>query len=149
MRALRLFAFTSSVFPSEWGETWNETIVPDLLEFGFHARKVNEFCGFKDAKFSDAGRMLVRISENDPGNWERNYNYALNLLMHMTSFVIGQTHADHRRIFLKSEANLSTTYVTVKTDRFPESSISIYGLVDCFLTDVIIKIKNEFPEIRF
>lgn len=49
--ALRLFAYVSTVFPSEWSQAWNEIITPDLLEFAFHARKVNEFCKLREETF--------------------------------------------------------------------------------------------------
>ncbi len=79
-----------------------------------------------------------------------NYAYALNALMHMRSFVVGNTHADHRKIFTKAESNLITTYIRVSTDKFPEKkTISIFGLVNCFLSDVIPKIKEIYPELVF
>ena len=72
LRALRLVAFTGAVFPGEWSVQWNEAIVPDLLEFGFHARKVNEFCGLMDEEFGPIDVRIVKISEGDPGIWETN-----------------------------------------------------------------------------
>ena len=148
-RALRLFGFTSAVFPSEWKNQWIETIVPDLLEFAFHARKVNEFCGFMNEKFSPIDTKLVVISDGNPGQWETSYRNALNALMHMNSFVIGNAHADHRRIFMASEANLITTYIQVATDKFPTTTISIFGLVNCFLSEVIPEIRSRHPNLEF
>ena len=149
LRALRLVAFTGSVFPGEWGEQWNEAIVPDLLEFGFHARKVNEFCNLMEESFRPIDTKIVQISEGDPGNWEKNYRNALNALMHMKSFTIGHAHADHRRIFLAAKSNLIATYIKVSTDRFPEVTISIFGLVDCFLSQVIPRVRERQPQLRF
>lgn len=146
LRALRLFAFTSSVFPGEWSNSWNEVIVPDLLEFGFHARKVNEFCSLKSDEFPSIDKRIIKISQGDPGGWEGSYRNALNALMHMKSFTMGHAHADHRIIFANSSANLMATYIKVSADRFPEATISIYGLVDCFLSYVIPKIKNANPK---
>jgi hypothetical protein len=148
-RALRLVAFTGSVFPGEWGQVWNEVIVPDLLEFGFHARKVNEFCGLTDEDFSSINKKVVQISEGDPESFEESYRNGLNALMHMKSFVIGHVHADHRKIFLQADSNLMATYIKVETDKFPEVTISIFGLVECFLSQVIPKIKEKDPELRF
>jgi hypothetical protein len=147
--ALRLFAFVSTVFPSEWGQTWNELIAPDLLEFAFHARKVNELCGLKDESFPDVDSLIVHISENNPEGWETNYQYALNAFVHMKSFMLGHAHADHRRVFEKSEANLQATYVRIQTDKFAEKTISISGLVFCFLNNVIPVIRKKYPEMRF
>ena len=149
LRAIRLVAFTGSVFPGEWGNQWNEAIVPDLLEFGFHARKVNEFCDLMDENFRPIDTKLINISEGDPGNWEQSYRNGLNALMHMKTFIIGHAHADHRRIFLAAESNLMATYIKVSTDRFPEVTISIFGLVDCFLSQVIPKVREKYLHIRF
>lgn len=148
-KALHLFAFTSTVFPGEWTPVWGELVTPYLLEFGFHARKVNEFCNLGGETFPPIDSKLVKISEGDPGNWQPNYHYALNALMHMQSLVLGYAHADHRKIFLKSKANLSALYVKISTDQYPEVTISVYGLVDCFLSHVIPKIRQIYPEIRF
>lgn len=147
--ALRLFAFVSTVFPSEWGPAWNELIAPDLLEFAFHARKVNELCKLQSEKFPDINILMVNISENDPGGWESNYQFGLNAFVHMQSFVLGHSHADHRHIFEKSEANLQATYVKIRTDKFPEKTISIFGLVFCFLNNVIPILKQRFPALVF
>lgn len=149
LRALRLVAFTSSVFPGEWSNEWNEMLVPDLLEFGFHARKVNEFCRLKEDTFPSMNTKIVQIFEGDPGNWEQNYQFALNALMHMQTFIIGHAHADHRRVFLNAESNLIATYIKVSTDKFPETTISIFGLAECFLNQVLPKIREKHPHLRF
>ncbi len=65
-RAFRLVAFTGSVFPGEWSDCWNEVIVPGLLDFGFHARKVSELCGLMDDEFPSINKKVVEISECDP-----------------------------------------------------------------------------------
>lgn len=149
IRALRLIAFTGSVFPGEWSHSWNEVIVPDLLEFGFHARKVNELCGFMDESFPSIDKNVVKISDGDPGGWEPNYRYALNALLHMKSFVIGHAHADHRKVYLQAESNLIATYIKVETNYFPEVTISIFGIAECFLNQVIPKVKEKEPGLRF
>ncbi len=149
LRALRLVAFTSSVFPGEWSDEWNEMIVPDLLEFGYHARKVNEFCGLMGERFPSIDKKIIAISEGDPGNWEGSYRNALNALMHMQNFAIGYAHADHRQTFINAESNLIATYVKVSTDKFPETTISIFGLTECFLNYVIPKVREKYPNLRF
>ncbi len=146
--ALRLIAFTGAVFPGEWRNSWSEVVVPDLLEFGFHARKVNEFCGLMNEDFPSINERIVKISEGDPGSWEENYRHALNAILHMKSFVLGHAHADHRKIFLKAESNLITTYIKVETDKFPEVTISIFGLANCFLNNVIPKIREKDPSLK-
>lgn len=121
----------------------------DLLEFGFHARKVSEFCGLLDEPFPPSDGLIVRISEGDPGNWEKSYRSALNALMHMRSFTVGHAHADHRVIFTASRANLMVTYVKVSTGKYPEATISIFGLVNCFLNSVIPLVRRRFEGLRF
>jgi hypothetical protein len=149
LRALRLVAFTGSVFPVEWDTQWSEMLVPDLLEFGFHARKVNELCGLQKETLPTINTLLIRISEGDPGAWETSYRKGLNALMHMRSFKIGHAHADHRRIFLKSKANLMTTYIKVSTDQYAEVTISIFGLANCFLSSVIPIVRERCPGVQF
>lgn len=149
LRALRIFSFASAVFPGEWQPTLVEIFVPDLVEFGFHARKVNEFCGFMDDEFPPIDQMIVQISQGDPGNWEHNYRHALNALMHMTSFTVGHVHADHRQIFKNASSNLMVTYIKVATDKYPEVTVSVVGLVNCFLAEVIPRVKNKFPNFSF
>ena len=124
-------------------------IVPDLLEFGFHARKVSEFCDLLEEPFPPIDGLIVHISEGDPGNWEKSYRNALNALMHMRSFTIGHAHADHRIIFTASQANLMVTYIKVSTDKFPEATISIFGLVNCFLNCVIPMVRQRFEGLHF
>lgn len=147
--ALRLVAFTGAVFPGEWSGNWGEVVVPDLLEFGFHARKVNEFCDITNEKFPSINNKIINISEGDPGNWEESYRHALNALMHMRSFVLGYASADHRKIFIQAESNLIVTYIKVETDKFPETTISIFGLVECFLSHVIPKVRERAPDLVF
>jgi hypothetical protein len=67
-------------------------------------------------------------------NVETNYRYALNALVHTAQFVFGNAVADHRRIFTQSEENLTPLYVKIKTDKDKETSISIFGVINCFLT---------------
>ncbi|AIO33103.1 hypothetical protein DM39_574 [Burkholderia cenocepacia] len=100
-------------------------------------------------KFPPINEKIVQISEGDPGGWEGSYRHALNALMHTQSFKLGYVHADHRKIFLQAESNLITTYVKVETDKYPEVTISIFGLAACFLNHVIPKVREKDPSLRF
>jgi len=124
-------------------------LVPDLLEFGFHARKVSEFCGLLKESPPPIDELIVRISEGDPGNWEKNYRKTLNALMHMRSFTVGHAHADHRKIFTAAETNLIVTYIKISTDRDPEATVSIFGLVNCFLNCVMPLVRERFEGLHF
>ncbi len=120
----------------------------DLSEFAFHARRVNEFCALRKADFPDAPVFLVRISENAPPDLQRNYEYSLNLIVHAREFVLGYTHADHRKIFHESAANLIPLYARIKTDQ-QTGTISIFGIAHCFLNGAIPMIKAQRPELEF
>lgn len=148
--ALQLMAFSGAVFPEEWSNSWSEIVTSNLLDFAYHARKVNEMCDFKGDDFSDIGALkMVKISENAPGNWEGNYQFSLNAFIHVKSFSIGNVHAEHRKIFTNSSANLIATYVKIETDKYSEKTISICGLAYCFLTEVIPMVKKRFPQVKF
>jgi hypothetical protein len=69
--------------------------------------------------------------------------------MHAREFVFGNCHADHRRIFTSSEANLIPLYVKVATDRREIATISIFGLADCYLNRVVPAVKQKHPDWRF
>lgn len=148
-RALRLFAFTSTVYPKEWGTPFTELAILDLLEFAYHARRVNQLCGIDCTQFPSAYRLLVKISENDPGDWESSYHSALNRILHAKTFIFGTVHSDHRKLFLASEANLIPLYVKISTDKLETATISLYGIADCFLTSVISEIKKKYPDFQF
>jgi hypothetical protein len=146
--ALHLFAFTSSVFPSEWNKSYIEEIVPELLEFAFHARRVNQLCELDKFQFPRIDKFLVTF-DSGPDEWETRYQNALNRVLHARKFVFGNAQADHRKIFLKAEDNLSPLYVRIETDQREFASVSLYGFVDCFLSAVIPEIKKRFPDFQF
>lgn len=148
-RAMRIFAFTSAVFPGEWAHAYTEDVVTDLLEFAFHARRVNQLCGLDKQVFPSIKRLLVALSEGDPGDWEERYQDALNRLVHVKTFVFGNCHADHRVVFAAAESNLMPLYVRVETDIRQMATISLYGLIDCFLNSVIPEIRKRFPDWKF
>jgi hypothetical protein len=148
-RALRLFAFASTTYPKEWDIQFIELAVIDLLEFGYHARRVNQLCGIDCTHFPLASRLLFEISENDPGDWEHSYYTALNRILHIKTFVFGSVHSDHRKPFLASEANLILSYVKISTDQRETATISLFGLADCFLTSVTSEIRRKYPDFQF
>lgn len=146
--ALRVFAHTSTVYPEEWMPPTVESCTLDLMEFAFHARRVDQICIPKSFEYPSIDKYLVSFSNfpNDAGSVT--YRYALNLLHHAKRFVFGNAHADHRKIFLASSSNLIPTYVTVESDKFPAATISLYGLVDCFLGPCVAEVRRLYPEIR-
>jgi len=104
--AFRLSAFCGAVYPGEWGPPYVEQIVPDLLEFAFHARRVDQLCGVKDFALPSINVFQVKISQGGPDNWQYDYRSALDRLVHIKSFKFGSAHADHRPIYTKAESNL-------------------------------------------
>lgn len=147
-RALRIFAFTGAVFPGEWENPYVETITQDLLEFAFHARRVNQICSVDIASLPSINVTIVNISQAGPIQWVERYDWALNRLMHAEEFVFGNCHADHRPIFTDSMSNLMPLYVRVSTDERSEETISLFGMVQCFLVGVIPQIQQRFPDWR-
>lgn len=148
-KALRVFAFAGAVFPGEWTNTYVETVTQDLLEFAFHARRINQICGIENKQFSSIKVFPIVITENDPGNWVENYHWALNRLMHARDFIFGNCHANHRAIFTNSESNLIPLYVMIETDQRSMETVSLFGLVHCFLSEVIPEVRSRFPDWNF
>ena len=149
LRALRLVAYTGAVFPGEWTDTYNEAITSDLLEFAFHARRVNQICELENVDFGSIKTFQVVISANDPSNWLDKYGWALNRLMHAREFTFGNCHADHRQIFTRAQSNLIPLYVKVTTDRREMATISLFGLAECYLNRVIAAVKENYPDWKF
>jgi hypothetical protein len=147
--ALRLVAHATAVYPEEWTVLVVEQCSLELLEFAFHARRVNQLCGIEDHQFNSVDQRACVIAEGDPKQWMTNYKQALSRLHHASDFVFGWAHADHRKLYTTSSANLVPLYVKVATDNFPEATISIFGVASCFLNEVIGLIKQSHPEWQF
>lgn len=145
-KALRIFAFSSAVFPGEWKDRYIEDITLDLLEFAFHARRVNEICGIDVSSLDSIRASNFVISDGNPGDWVERYDYALNRLLHATEFVFGNAHSLHRVVFTSSESNLVPSYVQVTTDQRSRETIGLFGLAFCFLNAVIPEVKRLFPK---
>lgn len=148
-RALEVFTAASAVIPEEWKPLVVEQTTMSLLEFGYHARRVNDICGFADETFPAVDRYLVHFSVPPLETPVTEYKFALNYLHHVTKLTFGFAHADHRKVFLASNANLQATYVTVTSDRYPTAILSLYGIVDCFLSGTIPMIKAKFTDWMF
>ena len=148
-KALRVFAFTGAVFPGEWTSVYSEVVIIDLVEFAFHARRVNEISGLKAHDFPSIKTLTFVISSGDPGGWISNYQWALDRIMHARKFVFGNVHADHRRLFTNAESNLIPAYVKVETDKQEMVTISLFGLVECFLNSVLPELRKRHPDWLF
>ena len=147
--AIKIFAFAGAVYPIEWQKNYTEHIISHVFDFAFHARRVNHLCDLRKVDFGSINVHIVKISEGDPGDWEHDYHEALNRLAHACEFIFGNAHADHRKIFTNSKANLMPLYLKVGTDYKKTASISLFGLVECFLFRVIPEIKTRFPKYEF
>ena len=147
--ALRLCSFCTAVFPLEWDEQVVEDCTVQLLQFAFHARRINDIGKIDCRILQSVDHAASQISQNDPKNWEKRYDHALNALHHSVSFTFGWVHTDHRQIFLASDANKAPMYVKVKTDMFDEKTISIFGVANCFLIEIISYLKSHQPDWRF
>jgi|SRR6516165_8810565 hypothetical protein len=154
-KALRIFAFADTVFPGKWTDKCSEEITIDLLEFAFHARRVHQICGFEDkSDLTTIERPLLKFTENEPIDWLDNYPWALDRLMHAKKYIFGYCHADYRKKFGDSESNLIPCYVKVETDKYPNpknpnTTISLFGLANCFLGRVIPEVRATFPDWQY
>ena len=146
--SLRLCSYVTGVFPEEWQNPIVEDCTVQLLHFSYHARRLNQICALDSFVFRPVDKRVVSFSEGDPGGWQPSYQHALNGLHHATSFVFGWAHADHRQLYGKTAANLIPVYVKVETDQFPVMSVSIFGVADCFLSEVISVVREKFPRWR-
>jgi hypothetical protein len=143
--ALRICSFAAAVFPAEWGKEIVEDCTLTVLLFAYHARRVNDLAGLAEQEFGSVDCLIVRIDEGDPGQWETNYQFALNALHHASGFAFGWSQSGHRQIYLQSSANLIPTYVRVETDRFAAKTISLIGVANCFLSEVIELLRLKCP----
>ncbi|HMO30228.1 hypothetical protein [Enterovirga sp.] len=148
-KALQLFAFSGAIFPGEWIDSYVQEVTRVLLEFAFHARRVNQLCGIDVKKLSSIKIMPVTISKNDPSDWIEKYSDALNYLIHAKEFTFGNCHTDHRILFTNTKSNLIPLYVRVTTDQKPVGTISLFGLSHCFLSEIIPLSRDKFPNWDF
>ena len=139
----------STVIPEEWKPNIVEQTTMSLLEFGYHARRVNDICGIANELFPAVNRYLVQFSVPPTVSPVTEYKHALNYLHHASDFVFGFAHADYRKIFLASAANLQPTYVTVTSDKYQAGVMSLFGVADCFLSGAIPLVKKKFPDWNF
>jgi hypothetical protein len=149
-RALRLFCTGSSIFPDEWsGNTINETLNVDLTEFALHARCVSELCDLRKEKFPGADATRFKIEDPADFVFIDDYAEALNRLVHARKFVVGYGIWTGKKIWLNSKQEKIISYVKVETDRWPSANISVVGLATCFLGEVLITVKERFPDFLF
>jgi hypothetical protein len=148
--ALNLFAFAGATYPGEWSPVYNELVTQHLLDFAFHARRVNQICDIDTGALLPINVIPFKLSEGEPENWLERYDWALDRLMHAREFIFGNAHTDHRILFPEAESNLVPLYVRVASDHHQAlDSISFYGLSTCFLREVIPQVKSRFPEWSF
>lgn len=147
--ALRIHAFSNAVIPGEWTNVSTELITMELLDFAFHARRINEICDIDCKTLQSVNALPIVITENNPGLWVERYDWALNSLIHAREFAFGYTHAEHRKLFVNAESNIMPTYVQVKTDQRETKTVSIFGVSQCFLAEVIPIVKSKFPTWQF
>jgi hypothetical protein len=145
--ALRIHAASSSVVPVEWTDLHKEVFLVDVLEFAYHARCVSNACIPKDVEF-DIDFYSVEFTNEPAGERVNKYHHALNRFHHMKSITIGYTHSDHRKIYSNSESNLILTYARIETDKYNTSIVSLFGVVFCFLTKILLFIRDRYPDLK-
>jgi len=149
-RALRLFCTSSTMFPDEWGgDSVNETLNVDLTEFALHARCVNDLCGLAGMKFPGVNATRFNLTEPSAFVLIDDYHDALNYLVHARRFIVGYGLWTGPKVWLNSAQDKMVSYVRVETDRRPAANISVFGIATCFLSEVLITVKQRFPDYRF
>ncbi len=144
-KALRIFSFASTVYPGEWAGAFVEMVSQELVEFAFHARRVNNLFGFDHHVFQSIQKFHVQF-DGGPELWEDRYQAALNRLLHATHFVFGSAHADHRVIFTNAQSNIMPFYAKVASSHLKEpAAISLVGISLCYLDEVLTLVKNARP----
>ena len=146
--ALRLFSISSSIIPIEFKDRVSDQIIVEISEFALHARRVNEICDFRKFDFSTTKSDRWNTSGHQSPLEDR-YQNALNRLIHAKSLTVGYSQWGGEKIFLSSQNNIIPSYLEIETDRLDAKCVSIFGVSFCFLTEVIIKIKEEYPELAF
>jgi hypothetical protein len=149
-RALRLFAVSSAVYPSEWAsQQVVEPTLIDVSDFAFHARRVNDLCGYKARSFPDVNAVRYKFSAGQNISLVEDYRDALNRIHHARELVFNWAIWEGASIFTSSAKNLVASYLRVETDQREPANISIFGLAFCFLVCVLPAVKADFPDYRF
>jgi hypothetical protein len=150
-RAMRLFATTSSVFPSEWatGQVIDMTVV-DVSEFAYHARRVIDLCDFRQRKFDLVDQTRFGLNPEQNIVFISDFHDALNRLHHARDFVFHWAVKETLpKYFLASPRELVVSFLSVGTDRLDKANVSLFGVAMAFLNSVIRAVKEDFPDYQF
>lgn len=149
-RALRLFAVASAIYPKEWaGAQVIEPVLVDTSDFAFHARRVNDICGYKNRPFTDVDATRFKFSAGQNIALVRDYRDALNRIHHARELTFNWAVWDGQPIFTSSPENLIASHLRVETDQREPANVSIFGLAFCFLVSVLPAVKADFPDYQF
>ncbi|WP_371398152.1 hypothetical protein [Fretibacter rubidus] len=147
--AVQIYSIGSADTPELWSNKFREDLIVNLLDFGFHARRV---LSLAEIEISNGWREKFSTTRNPRAltyEIEENYSYCLNYLHHMTGFGMIPTVIDGRKMWAQNIDEHQLRFVAVKSDKYPSRTIDIVALAAAFLGDGIIAIKNTRPEWRF
>lgn len=149
--AYRLFAVASAIYPQEWaGAQVVEPALIDLSNFAYHARRVNDLCGYKTRAFDAVDAVRYGFSPDQDIPLVSDYREALNRLHHASELTFNWSVLERPRVFTSSPQNLVASYLRVETENWKEAAnISIFGLAFCFLSSVLPAVMAGFPVYRF
>lgn len=81
--------------------------------------------------------MAFACTFSDDIPFELEYTGALNRLLHATNFELGFARWTGAKHFAHAEEHIVLTYVNVRTDKRSVARVSLTGIANCFLGEVI------------
>ncbi len=137
--ACNLFALSSTIYDAsnpKFIDIFTENIIENCLDFSINCRKLMELCEIRDQPL-DARRWKYDIASNI--NTENSLKNATNKIIHSKNLqVVFGDHPD--KVFQDSKIkDIVALYISVTTDKFPETHIDIFSLSWCFIIKIDIK----------
>ena len=149
-RAMRLFATTSAIFPTEWAKALViEQTVVDVSEFAYHSRRVLDLCGLWGVHFPDVDALRFKLAPGQDITFIPDFREAVNRLHHAVDLKFNWAIWEGEKVFLASEGDMVVSFVKVTTDKLPEANISLFGVAVSFLNGVIPAVKAKLPDYQF
>ncbi|WP_158807930.1 hypothetical protein [Beijerinckia sp. L45] len=147
--ALNLFQAASCVIPHEFSLPIIEQTTMDLMEFGFHARRVNELAQIDPSLISGAnGKRFKYENSSLDAPLEENYGHALNRLRHPNTYSVGLIEWGGDIVFEKSSSHVIVSFARITTNdpRYLDKNVSIFGISFSFLTEVRTLMHAKYPQ---
>lgn len=132
--ALRLWAYSTAGFAESWTHFLGEKIVEDAITFSVFARRVNQL-------FQIDANLIEMVDRTNtytvpPGEqFEHNYGFALNQLIHSEGLSLHWTEATHRKLFTDGKTYFASS-IACNTDKFSQKSIDLQSISSTFMVQI-------------